>query len=40
VLCRAADEIGVGFVEGATSSVRYVDGDGVIRREGRDRLGN
>jgi len=31
VLWRAADEIGVNFVEGSTASVRYLDGDGVIR---------
>jgi hypothetical protein len=40
VLLRAADEIGVKFVEGSTASVRYLDGDGVIRREGQDRFGN
>jgi PilZ domain-containing protein len=31
VLWRAADEIGVGFIEDATSSVRYLDGDGLTR---------
>jgi hypothetical protein len=40
VMWRAADEIGVSFIENATSSVRYLDGDGFIRQEGRDRLGN
>jgi hypothetical protein len=31
VLWRAADEIGVAFIEDATSSVRYLDGDGLTR---------
>ena len=31
VLWRAADELGVGFIEDATSSIRYFDEDGVIR---------
>jgi len=40
VIWRAADEIGVNFVESSTASVRSLDENGVIRREGRDRLGD
>ena len=40
VLWRAADEIGVEFVEASTTPVRYLDGDGLTRRRSRNLLGN
>ena len=40
VLWREADEIGVGFVQAPTASVRHLDGDGLTLRASRNRLGN